>query len=175
MVFGYLKYDSRCDIINVMKAQTFTIGELADAAGVTRRAVHFYIQRGLLPRPESKGRGATYSAAHLDRLRQILRLQQAGHSLAAITRLIESQTDAGPLAVHENLAPYAGKKSAPPTVDSTRTAADPVGRIQSQLQIRLRLAEGVELLLDAGKYNPAAEAIIALRTNILHLNIFWEN
>lgn len=60
------------------------MSELADRAGTPARTVRFYISRGLLPGPEGAGRGARYGKAHLERLREILRLQQEGLTLAEI-------------------------------------------------------------------------------------------
>ncbi|MBK9645483.1 MAG: MerR family transcriptional regulator [Deltaproteobacteria bacterium] len=50
--------------------------DLCDATGLNRQAIHFYIQQGLLPPGEKTGRNtATYTAAHLERLQLIRRLQ----------------------------------------------------------------------------------------------------
>ncbi len=61
-----------------------TIGELAEAAGVSRRTVRYYVQRGLLPAPDGLGRGARYGEEHLRRLIEVRDLQAQGVSLAAI-------------------------------------------------------------------------------------------
>lgn len=135
---------------------TMTIAELAEQAGVTRRAVHFYINRGLLPPALSRGRGAQYDARHLARLRDILRQQAAGHSLEAIARLLAAQAPTG-----EEATPPARPAAAP-------DAAPPAGRLQAQLLIRLRLAEGVELTLDATRHNPDAGQLLALRECVLN-------
>lgn len=74
-----------------MTRPTLTIGELAEAAGLTRRAVRFYVQRGLLPPPEGAGRGAHYEARHLDQLRSLQELQQRGYALEEIRRILEGQ------------------------------------------------------------------------------------
>ena len=47
------------------------LAELADQAGVSIRTVRYYIQAGLLPRPEARGPGAHYTDEHLERLRLI--------------------------------------------------------------------------------------------------------
>lgn len=159
-----------------MKEKTYTIGELADAAGITRRAVHFYVQRGLLQRPDARGRGATYSPAHLDRLRQILRLQQAGHSLAAIARLIEAgvetpepQASKEPEKARlcEEAAPY--RIAARPVLPSTHVPEVPPGKIASQLLMRVRIGEGIELVLDAAKHNPSGQTMVAIRAMLLQM------
>ncbi len=61
--------------------RTYSIGTLADAAGVSRRTVRFYVQRDLLPPPEGLGRGAHYTDEHLARLLQIKGWQEEGVAL----------------------------------------------------------------------------------------------
>lgn len=62
-----------------MKNQKYSIGELAALAGVSRRTVRFYVQRGLIPAPEGAGRGSYYTREHLDLIGRIRSLQ--GRSL----------------------------------------------------------------------------------------------
>ncbi len=49
--------------------------ELCQATGATPRGVRFYVERGLLPRPEGRGTGPIYTEEHLIRLRAIRRLR----------------------------------------------------------------------------------------------------
>jgi DNA-binding transcriptional MerR regulator len=58
--------------------------DLAERAGVSRRTVRYYVQRGLLPAPSGLGRGKHYSEAHLARLIRIRTLQEAGVPLERI-------------------------------------------------------------------------------------------
>lgn len=79
-----------------MEEGIYTIAELADLGGVSRRTVRYYVQRGLLPSPTGLGRGKHYTQAHLDRLLRIRSLQDSGVPLAEIPqRLVweESETD----------------------------------------------------------------------------------
>jgi DNA-binding transcriptional MerR regulator len=62
----------------------FSIDELADLGGVSRRTVRYYIQEGLLPPPLGVGRGRHYGQPHLDRLLDVKSLQEAGLSLDEI-------------------------------------------------------------------------------------------
>src|ERR1051325_7220125 len=73
---------------------TFTISELADAAGTTPRTVRYYTAEGILPPPDARGRYATYSDEHLDRLRLIDRLKGAHQPLNAIRARMECLTHA---------------------------------------------------------------------------------
>lgn len=70
-----------------------SIRELAEAAGTTVRTVHYYISEGLLPPPSGATRSATYSAAHLARLRLIGALRDEGLALASIRQRVAPLTD----------------------------------------------------------------------------------
>lgn len=60
-----------------MSPEEYLIHELAKQAGVSVRTIRYYIEAGLLPAPDSKGRYATYSGEYLDRLELIRRLKAA--------------------------------------------------------------------------------------------------
>jgi len=62
----------------------WSLAELAEEVGLSARTVRFYIGRGLMPGPEKAGRGASYGQEHLERLREIQRLQGEGLTLAEI-------------------------------------------------------------------------------------------
>ena len=62
----------------------YSIGELADLGGVSRRTVRYYVQRGLLEAPTGLGRGRHYTRRHLDTLTRVRKLQEAGYGLAEI-------------------------------------------------------------------------------------------
>ncbi len=94
--------------------------ELADRAGVSRRTVRYYVQRGLLPAPAGLGRGKHYGASHLARLLQIRELQAEGVPLEDIAARLEGP---GPTPV-----------------------AKP--RISQTTWTRIALAEGIELHLE---------------------------
>ncbi|MET9478770.1 MerR family transcriptional regulator [Streptomyces sp. NPDC006638] len=72
----------------------YRIEGLARASGATVRTIRGYLDRGLLPRPERRGRANVYGDAHLARLREIADLLDRGYSLAAIKELREAW-DAG--------------------------------------------------------------------------------
>ena len=73
------------------------VDELAERAGVSRRTVRYYVQRGLLPPPQGLGRGKHYAEAHLNALIRIRELQEEGVPLDEIgARLAgRSNTDRG--------------------------------------------------------------------------------
>jgi DNA-binding transcriptional MerR regulator len=70
----------------------YTLSQLCEMAEVTSRTVRYYIGQGLLPSP-GMGPAAEYTAAHLDRLRLIKRLQRMHLPLAAIRGRLEAMTD----------------------------------------------------------------------------------
>ncbi|MFD7313868.1 MerR family transcriptional regulator [Streptomyces sp. NPDC059883] len=72
----------------------YRIDGLARASGATVRTIRAYQDRGLLPRPERRGRANVYDGAHLARLRQIADLLERGYTLASIKELLEAW-DAG--------------------------------------------------------------------------------
>ena len=73
-----------------MPTDQFSIAELADAAGVSRRAIRFYVSQGLLPAPAGLGRGKHYGSEHRQQLSDF-ELQTAGHSLDAIRKISRTE------------------------------------------------------------------------------------
>ncbi|WP_432165011.1 MerR family transcriptional regulator [Streptomyces sp. bgisy031] len=72
----------------------YRIEDLAHRSGATVRTIRAYQDRGLLPRPERRGRANVYGDTHLARLRQIADLLDRGYTLASIKELLEAW-DAG--------------------------------------------------------------------------------
>jgi DNA-binding transcriptional MerR regulator len=60
-----------------MDAESYSLNDLAEATGFEARTIRSYIERGLLPSAEARGRGASYSVEHLNRLRAIQILRRA--------------------------------------------------------------------------------------------------
>lgn len=58
-----------------MEPKRYRIGELSEIAQVSKRTVHYYIARGLLPSPEGSGLGTLYSDEHLYRIQLIRKWQ----------------------------------------------------------------------------------------------------
>lgn len=72
----------------IMEKNQYRIGELADKAKVTKRTIHYYMGRGLLPPPEGAGLGTTYSDEHLYRVLLIKKLQDSYLPLDEIKKRI---------------------------------------------------------------------------------------
>ena len=78
-VFGVFRYS------RAMKDEKrYTVEDLEQMTGVSRRTVRFYVQRGLLPPPDGRGRGCHYREEHLAGLMRIQELKQQGKSLREI-------------------------------------------------------------------------------------------
>ena len=127
-----------------------SLEELADLVGLSRRAIRFYVQRGLIPSPLGLGRGRHYNQRHLEVLRRIQALQAAGHSLEAIGRIL---ADGGP-----KVAPERHAGAGTPFVTPLR----PRAALRAELWTRVRLLPGFELHFDAGEH-PTAEQLLKIR------------
>ena len=108
----------------------YSIGELADKTGVSRRTVRYYVQRGLIDPPDGLGRGSAYVEKHVGQIQRVVRLQREGLDLGTI-----QQVPAG-------LEPPATASRAAPEV-----------------VIRIPIAEGIRLELDAGNHPPAPDVL----------------
>ncbi|MFD7436936.1 MerR family transcriptional regulator [Streptomyces sp. NPDC059861] len=73
-----------------MSARTYRIEDLAHLTGTTVRTIRAYQDRGVLPRPERRGRANAYTDTHVHRLRQIADLLDRGYTLASIKELLEA-------------------------------------------------------------------------------------
>lgn len=107
-----------------------SIGELAEQTGVSRRTVRFYVQRGLIDPPVGLGRASHYTPAHVDQIRRVLALQRGGLQLDDINALPEDVQEAA----------------------VTETP-------ESSLVLRMTVAPGVRLELDAGVTPPTSEQL----------------
>lgn len=70
-------------------AGVFNIDTLAQKAGLTRRTVRYYIQRGLLEPPQGGGRGSYYTEEHLRRLERIRAWAEQGVPLLHMKALLD--------------------------------------------------------------------------------------
>jgi DNA-binding transcriptional MerR regulator len=121
----------------------YSIDELADLGGVSRRTVRYYIQEALIPPPLGVGRGRHYERAHLDALLQVKAMQEAGRSLDEIRRARAGRRPRAALAVADPAPPPALPRS---------------------LWRRFELAPGVELHVSGDARLPSAAALEELAT-----------
>ena len=71
-----------------------SLQQLSEKTDVPERSIRFYIQKGLLSRPQGEKRGAYYSQHHLADLLRIRQWQEAGLSLDAIGDLLMAKREA---------------------------------------------------------------------------------
>jgi len=74
-----------------MSKKQYTIEELSELTGFSRRTIRYYIQEGLLDPPAGRGRGGFYYDSHMQKLLQIKSLQDRGLTLAAIAELLQAE------------------------------------------------------------------------------------
>ena len=106
----------------------YTIEELEQITGVRRRTLRFYVQCGLLPPAEGRGKGKHYREEHVEFLERIREGQRQGKSLRAI------QEEAG-----------SGQKGFP---------ADRAAAALKERRVRVCLVEGVWLEVEGSVLTP---------------------
>ena len=73
------------------ESRAFSLEEIAALAELPRRTVRYYIQTGLVDRPQGVGKGASYTERHVEQLLQIRKWQLAGLSLERIGEILTQQ------------------------------------------------------------------------------------
>jgi len=126
--------------------RTFSLEDLAGLVELPRRTVRYYIQIGLVDRPEGAGRGARYTSRHLNQLLEIRKWQRAGLSLERIRELLG--TDAMP-------------GDAPPTPPRRKGAVE----VWSHIVID----DGIELTVEPRRANLTPEQVRALAASLADL------
>lgn len=104
---------------------TYTLNELCLLASLPARTVRYYVQIGLVDRPEGETRAARYSARHLEQLLLIRKWTGAGISLERIRELLGSDDGAVP--------------------------QRPVAAGTVEVRSHITVAEGIEVVVDAGR------------------------
>lgn len=70
------------------ETKEFTLDELCSLTDLSKRTARYYVQIGLVDRPDGETRAARYGARHLEQLLRIRRWTQAGVSLERIRELL---------------------------------------------------------------------------------------
>jgi DNA-binding transcriptional MerR regulator len=122
----------------------YTLDELAALAGITRRTVRYYIQQGLIDRPQGVGRGAHYTAGHLEQLLTVRKWQQAGVALEKIRALQAPDTALAELAA-------LAERPLPGTVE---------------VRSHITVAEGLELVVSPGRAGLSSAQLRALAARL---------
>ncbi len=124
--------------------KTFTLDEIAALAELPRRTVRYYIQTGLVDRPEGVGKGAFYTQHHVEQLVLVRKWQLAGLSLDKIGDVLKQQAS-GPL---------------PPTPRRAGTV---------EVWSHLVVADGVEVNLEPGRAGLSPEQVRAFFRGVTRL------
>jgi DNA-binding transcriptional MerR regulator len=125
---------------------SFTLGDLSQLVGLPRRTVRYYIQVGLVDRPQGAGRGAHYDNRHLNQLVEIRKWQDAGLSLERIREILKPDGE-------------------------TSLVPPPRPRRPGQVEVwsHLILDEGVELAVDPKRAGLSPEEVRALAEGVMEL------
>ncbi len=70
-----------------MAEQKYTIDELVEKTGFSRRTIRYYVQEGLIEPPAGRGRGGFYNDSHLAALLRIKAEKDRGLPIRAIARM----------------------------------------------------------------------------------------
>jgi DNA-binding transcriptional MerR regulator len=111
--------------INKDLPKKYTIDDLSELTGFSRRTIRFYIQENIIEPPAGRGRGGFYFDSHLSGLLKIRQLQEKGLNLESIRRTINRNEDAP------------GQLSGDGRLEAEITSR--------QVWARYELAEGIEL------------------------------
>ena len=127
--------------------QTFSLDEIAALAELPRRTVRYYIQSGLIDRPQGVGKGAYYTQRHVEQLLFVRKWQLAGLSLERIGELLRQGELGG-----DRRAPSHDDLPIPPAPRRPGTV---------EVWSHLVVAEGVEVVLEPGKAGLSPEQVRA--------------
>lgn len=119
----------------------YNIETLARLAEVTRRTIRYYVQRGLIPKPEGGGRGHYYTDEHLNLIERIKAWKMKGVPLAKIKEL--TAKGAG--------VRFMARAREPVCVREPESVYAP--RITSSQWIKTQFGENIELLVRPGALN----------------------
>ena len=122
----------------------FSLQDLAHLGGCSPRLVRRYIEQGLLPPAQVRGRGAYYAAVHLDRLRAVGVLKSRdGLRIAVIRQVLDNLSGDE---IQQVAAGTALELDALPSIRSSAVnAAVPDSAVQSQPQDRAMGEGDVEI------------------------------
>lgn len=128
----------------------FAIEEICALVEMNKRTVRYYIQKGLVDRPEGVGKGAFYSHGHLEQLLAIRKWKAAGLSLERIQEILAGEKEG-----------TANDKPIPP----------PLSKKQGQVEVwsHMHLGDGVELHIEPRRAGLTPEQVRALFREVLGL------
>ena len=119
-----------------MNPRSFTLDELCTLTDLPRRTVRYYVQIGLVSRPDGETRAARYGEGHLAALLRIKQLSADGVSLERIREVLDGAD-----------APLAARRRQP-------------GQVEVRSQVYL--APGLELVIAPAEADLSPEQVRAL-------------
>ena len=128
--------------MNITTTSSYPLSELCVLANLPVRTVRYYVQMGLVDKPEGETRAARYSNKHLEQLLLIKKWTTAGVSLERIRELLQGET--------------------PPVPARLRFGS-------VQVCSHLRIAEGIELVIEPISAQLSPEQVRQLAQGLLAL------
>ena len=125
--------------------KTFNIDEICSLSGMNKRTVRYYIQHGLVSRPEGTGKGAWYTREHLQQLLAIAKWKEAGLSLERIRELVTGG-------------------------DGTQPVPPPKPKQPGSVEVwsHVYLADGLELQIEPNRSGLSPEQLRTLAKAVMH-------
>jgi len=74
-----------------MEKTKYTIEQLGELTGFTRRTIRYYVQEGLIDPPAGRGRGGFYFDSHVQQLLRIKSFQEKGIGITAMVSLMKNE------------------------------------------------------------------------------------
>jgi len=111
------------------KDKNFVLDEICALVEMNKRTVRYYIQKGLVDRPEGIGKGAFYRYTHLEQLLAIRKWKVAGLSLDRIQDILAHEKNGGTM-----------EQPVPP----------PLPKIQGTVEVwsHMHVGDGIELHIE---------------------------
>jgi DNA-binding transcriptional MerR regulator len=122
--------------------RTYSADELSSLSGTPRRTIRYYIQLGLVDRPEGETRAAFYTWQHLNQLLRIRELTEQGVSLDRIAQRLK-------------------------TPETLASASAPVSPGSISVRSHLQIAAGVSVEIDPALASLTPEQLRAFARDIL--------
>ncbi len=89
-----------------MERKKYTIEELGEITGFTRRTIRYYVQEGLVDPPAGRGRGGFYYDSHVQQLLRIKSFQEKGIGITAMVSLMQKETPQSELSSRKVMIRY---------------------------------------------------------------------
>ena len=124
-------------------APSYTLSELCVMADLPVRTVRYYIQVGLVDRPQGETRAARYGSRHVEQLLLVKKWTSAGLSLERIRELLDGDVPAAP--------------------------ARPAQAGTVEVRSHLTVADGIELVIEPGRAGLSPEQVRGFARGVMAL------